>query len=46
MSGVREENASSVSPSSARASWVVGLVNKTLVVIDKLKSLRRCVCSL
>ena len=43
---VREETVSSVSPSPARASFVVGVVNKTYVVIDALKSLTCCVCSL
>ncbi len=43
---VREENASSVSPNPARASFVVGVVNKTFVIIDALKSLTRYVCSL
>jgi hypothetical protein len=43
---VREEKVSSVSPSPDRASFVVGVVNKTFVVIDALKSLTRCVCSL
>ena len=46
----REETASSVSLSQAsygsKASCVVGVVNKTFIVIDALKSLTRCVCSL
>ena len=42
----REENASSVSPNHARASYVVGVVNKTFFIIDALMSLTRCVCSL
>ena len=43
---VREENASSVSISLARASFVEGVVNKTFGVIDALKSMICCVCSL
>ena len=43
---VREKNASSVSPNLARASCVVRVVNKTFVVIYKLKSLTRYICSL
>ena len=43
---VREENASSVSPSHDKDSCAVGVVNKTSVVIDELKSLTRCVSSL
>ena len=43
---VREEKASSISPSPARASFEMGVVNKTFVVIDAFKSLTRCVCSL
>ena len=43
---VREENTSSVSPSHARASCAMEVVNKTSVVIDELKSPTCCVCSL
>jgi len=43
---VKEENVSSVSPSLAKASCIMGVVNKTFVVVDELKLLTRCVCNL
>jgi len=46
VSGVREENASSVSPSLARASHGLGKVNKTFVVIGELNSMTHYFCSL
>ena len=43
---VREENASSVSLRSARASYIVGMVNMMFLVIDELNSMTYCVFSL